>query len=206
MPKVHCAAIIAGGASRRMGTHKALLEIEGEKLIARIAGVLRALFPRIIVVTSDSQIAQAAGLPAIADEIPRRGPLGGIHAALRHFNEPVFCIACDMPFVNAGAIEFLCLQYDNCDAVLPTTENDGAKRAEPLHAVYAPACLPIFEAEFESERVRPVERVLAEARVKCIEARELRVFDEELRFLRNWNTPQDALDDGTALHHPALKN
>lgn len=196
MSKIRCAAIIAGGASRRMGTSKALLEIEGVTLVARVAGVLRALFPQVIIVTSDLQIAGVSHLTAIADEIPNRGPIGGIHAALNYFQEPAFCVACDMPFLNAKAIEFLCQQSDDCDAVFPFVETSGVKRAEPLHAVYAPTCLPFFEAEFALERVRPVEQVLREARMKFIEAEQLRVFDEELRFLRNWNSPQDAQADG----------
>jgi len=202
MPDIRCAAIIAGGASRRMGSCKALLEIEGETLVARVAGVLQSLFPEVIVVTGNLQIAQAANLPAIADEVANCGPIGGLHAALNHFHQPTFCIACDMPFANARAIEFLCLQGADCDAVLPLVETDkisATKRAEPLHAVYTPACLPFFEAEFQCERVRSVERVLGAARVKFIEADALRVFDAELRFLRNWNSPQDARADGFSL-------
>lgn len=188
-----------------MGSCKALLEIEGETLVARVAGVLRSLFPEVIVVTGNLQIAQAANLPAIADEVANCGPVGGLHAALNHFHQPTFCIACDMPFANAKVIEFLCLQGDDCDAVLPLVESGetgktgATKRAEPLHAVYAPACLPFFEAEFQRERVRSVERVLSGARVKFIEADALRVFDAELRFLRNWNSPQDARADGFSL-------
>ena len=197
MTEVRCAAIIAGGASRRMGRNKALLEIEGEPIIARTAGVLQSLFPNLIVVTTNPEIEAACGFPAIPDAFSGRGPLGGIHAALHYFEAPVFCVACDMPFLNKGAIEFLCAQLnENFDAVLPRVGSGENHRAEPLHAVYAPACAPIIEAEFERERVRSVEGVLQAARVRYVEETSLRAFDSELRFLRNWNFPQEAQADG----------
>jgi len=199
MIPVRCAAIIAGGASRRMGQNKALIPINGEPLVTRVAKVLRPLFSKVVVVTFDFDIARAAALPAIEDEVSGRGPLGGIHAALRHFNAPVFCVACDMPFLNGPAIEFLCAQLKDFDAVLPRLENGEASRAEPLHAVYAPSCLPFLEAEFACERVRPVEGVLENARLRFVEEDQLRVFDGELRFLRNWNYPHDACADGFAI-------
>lgn len=200
MPKVRFAAIIAGGASRRMGTNKALLKIEGEPIVARVARVLRPLFAEIVIVSSNLDIARAAALPAIPDEISGRGPLGGIHAALRYFGEPTFCIACDMPFLNAAAIEFLCARFEDCssdcDAVLPRLKSSGAQRGEPLHAVYAPSCMAFFEEEFKRERVRSVEGVLEDARLRFVEEDELRAFDGALGFLRNWNSPQDAQHDG----------
>ena len=199
MLKVRCAAIIAGGASRRMGQNKALLSIEGEPLVARVSRIIQPLFSEIVVVTSDSAVARATNLSAIPDAISGRGPLSGIHAALKHFNAPAFCVACDMPFLNAPAIEFLCAQLQDSDAVLPRVETSGTKRAEPLHAVYAPSCLPFLEAEFACERVRPVEGVLENARLRFVEEDQLRVFDGELRFLRNWNYPHDACADGFAI-------
>ena len=154
---VKAAAIIAGGASRRMGQNKALLSLDGVPLVLRVARVLAPLFSKLAVVTGDAEISRAANLPSIPDIHPGKGPLGGIHAALRHFQAPVFCVACDLPFLNGEAIEFLCAQLKSHDAVLPRIGG----RAQPLHAVYRPSCLPIFEKELQGERVRRVEQVLS---------------------------------------------
>ncbi len=194
-PSVRCAAIIAGGASRRMGQNKALLEFEYQPLIARVAGVLRELFSEIILVTCDAKIARAANLPPIPDIYENKGPLGGIHAALSHFQKPTFCVACDLPFLNADAIEFLCAQLKNHDAALPQIQN----RVEPLHAVYTPSCLPIFETELQNERARSVSGVLQTLNVRLVEENELRVFDADLKFLTNLNTPDEARAAGLTL-------
>lgn len=180
------AAIIAGGASRRMGRNKALLEVEGEPLVARVAAVARAVFPEVFVVTSSPEIAAAARLPAVPDIFPGKGPLAGIHAALRHANAPVFCCACDMPFLDAAYIRFLCEQLGNYDAVVPRIHG----YSEPLHAIYTPACLPVMETVLQG-KVGPVDNVLRQLRVLFVDEEEARRFDAELRMFENWNTPDD---------------
>lgn len=192
---VKAAAIIAGGASRRMGQNKALLSLDGVPLVLRVARVLAPLFSKLVVVTADAEISRAANLPSIPDIHPGKGPLGGIHAALSHFQAPVFCVACDLPFLNGEAIEFLCAQLKSHDAVLPRI--DG--RAQPLHAVYKPSCLPIFEKELQGERVRRVEQVLSPLEVCFLEEAAWRRFDESLKNFTNLNTPQEAQTAGFSL-------
>jgi molybdopterin-guanine dinucleotide biosynthesis protein A len=192
---VHCAAVIAGGASQRMGRTKAMLPFKGQPLIARVAGVLRARFSQVIVVTASREIARAANLPAIPDIYEKKGPLGGIHAALAHFQKPVFCVACDLPFLNGGAIDYLCAHLENHDAVLPQIKN----HAQPLHAVYTPHCTPVFESELQNERARSVAGVLQTLDARFVTEGELRAFDAELKFLTNLNTPQEARAAGLTL-------
>lgn len=192
---INSAAVIAGGASRRMGQNKALLLQDGVPLVAGIVRVLQPLFENIVVITADKTVAQAAAVPSIPDVYPGKGPLGGIHTALRHFRAPVFCVACDLPFLNREAVRFLCTQLEDCDAVLPRI--DGW--LQPLHAVYAPSCLPIFEQELRGERVRPIEQVLAPFKVHFIEEAAWRVFDASLKNFKNLNTPDEARAAGFSL-------
>lgn len=185
---VTCAALIAGGASRRMGFNKALALFEGEPLIARVAAVLNPLFPNIVVVTADSAVEAACGLPAIRDIYPDKGPLGGVHTALTHFNQPVFCVACDLPFLRADVIQWLCESVPPaCDVYAPRV--DG--RMEPLHAVYAPACLEVLNRELQKPRVGNVESVLASLRICDAGETDLCRLDPELKFLTNLNTAQE---------------
>jgi molybdopterin-guanine dinucleotide biosynthesis protein A len=182
---IRCAAIVAGGASRRMGTPKALIEVEGSPLIARIAATLREVFLEIVVVTSDERFAQAANARAIADVFPDRGVLGGLHAALHHFKEPVFCVACDLPYLRADVLQ-LFTSHRGADAFVPRING----RVEPLHASYTPRVLPVFERSLHSESPPPVETVLSGCSVRWLDA-ELRAFDKDLQFLTNWNSPND---------------
>ena len=178
------AAILAGGKSSRMGREKALIEIENQTLIARSVSVLKPIFAHLAVVSSSPEVIEAAQIPAIADKFEARGPLGGIHAALSHFEAPVLVVACDMPFLNADFLRFLSENWRDFDVLLPFSENG----AEPLHAVYAPSCLPIFERFLESEKPPSLRRVLADLRVENVEIEVARRFDEGLRMFENWNT------------------
>jgi molybdopterin-guanine dinucleotide biosynthesis protein A len=44
----------------------------------------------------------------IVDQFPAIGPLGGITSALKTLNQRIFCVACDMPFLDGLLIESLC--------------------------------------------------------------------------------------------------
>ena len=176
-----------------MGTSKALIEVEGQPLIARVAGVLGEVFSEIVVITSSSEIADAASKPgapslaAIADTVTGKGPLAGISAALHHFNRPVFCVACDMPHLRADFIRYMIEQGEGFDAVVPRV---GAYD-EPLHALYLPSCLDAIDAELSKSHVGPVDNVFKALRVRFIDESEARTFAPNLRMFDNWNTPED---------------
>ena len=173
-----------------MGRDKALLPFNHQPLIAHIAQILEPIFPRICVITDISEIASAANLPAIPDHFLGRGPLGGIHAVLSHFGAPTFVVACDMPFLCAPFIEYLCQNFDG-DALVPL--GDGG--FEPLHAVYGIACAPIFEAYLRGgEKMPPFRRVLEEIDTRWVPLETARLYDPTLQCFSNWNTPEDALE------------
>lgn len=73
-------AVLAGGASSRFGSDKALAEVEGRTLLDRAIAGLRAQCDAVVVVGRER-----AGLTTVADW-PRAGmgPVAGIAAALRH--------------------------------------------------------------------------------------------------------------------------
>lgn len=182
------AAILSGGLSSRMGREKALLEIDNQTLIARSVALLKPIFPDLVVVSSSPAVIEAAQIPAIQDQFPNRGPLGGIHAALCHFKAPTLIVACDMPFLNADFLRFLSENWRETDVLVPLG-NDGP---EPLHAIYAPSCLPVFELFLQTEKPPSLRRVLRELRVENVEIEVARGFDADLRMFENWNTPPEA--------------
>jgi molybdopterin-guanine dinucleotide biosynthesis protein A len=70
------AVILAGGASSRMGTDKALLDCGGERAIDRVASLARAAGAQTVIVSGGDY-----GLPFFPDpEGPQSGPLGGLLA------------------------------------------------------------------------------------------------------------------------------
>lgn len=137
------AGILAGGASSRMGTNKALVDFRGRPLVARQLDLLRPMFERVVVGTNDPAPYAPFGVEGVPDVLAERCALTGIHAivaAARHAH--AFVVACDLPFLNPALIESLVARRDEADVVIPVT----SRGPEPLHAVYARACLPAIEA------------------------------------------------------------
>ena len=82
-------AVLAGGASSRMGTDKAFIEIEGESMVARAVGALRAAGAEsTLVVGGNAARLGASGLDAVPDRYPGQGPLGGVITALGALGSP----------------------------------------------------------------------------------------------------------------------
>lgn len=73
-------AVLAGGASTRFGSDKALAELDGQTLLARAVGALAQWCEAVVVIgRSEAPVATVPDWPG-----PGMGPLGGIAGALRH--------------------------------------------------------------------------------------------------------------------------
>jgi molybdenum cofactor guanylyltransferase len=76
-------AVLCGGASRRMGRDKALVEVDGVALARRVADALRAGgCPSVLAIGGDAAALAALGLEPVPDRWPGEGPLGGLATAL----------------------------------------------------------------------------------------------------------------------------
>ena len=136
--------IIAGGASARMGSNKALLPFRGKPLLARQLDVLRPLFGRVLLAARDPAPYAPFDVEVVPDLLAERCALTGIHAILSaSTTEHAFIVACDMPFLSAGLIKNLLGRSEGNDVVVPESNT----QIEPLHAVYSRACIaPIEDA------------------------------------------------------------
>lgn len=133
--------VLAGGGSRRFGGEdevKALADWDDQTLIEHVVNTLREVVARTVVVVreprQETSLADALhnGTEFAYDEPEYRGPLAGLYGALETVKEPwVFLTGCDMPLLDASAVEWLCSQRDGFDAVVPRD-----KQRHPLHAVY----------------------------------------------------------------------
>ena len=128
------AAILAGGASRRMGADKSLLPFAGVPLIEHVTRQLRPIFPEIVIGANDPAKFAFLGLPVFPDEVPGQGPLMGILSCLTQTRaELCFVTGCDIPWHNPHLINQLLQAADGYDIVMPRSSAD---RLEPLCAVY----------------------------------------------------------------------
>src|SRR5271165_4394157 len=123
--------ILAGGRSSRMGVDKALLEIDGQPLVSRVAREAAKVCAPVSLV-GDPAVYGHLGFPVIPDRFPGRGPLAGIEAALGATEADWnLLLACDMPALETAVLESLFAAGGDC--ALPRYP-DGT--VEPLCAVY----------------------------------------------------------------------
>lgn len=79
------AAILAGGQSRRMGQHKALLELDGKPLVEHLAARLKPDAQLVFIAgCPEANLYSRIPLPVVSDMTENIGPLGGIYAAMRY--------------------------------------------------------------------------------------------------------------------------
>ncbi len=184
--------VLVGGKSSRMGRDKALLEIAGRPLAARMADLLAPIVARVTLVGNPQHYAQF-GLPVVADGWPGEGPLGGMVTALDAARAP-WCVivACDLPFLTADWLRFLCEratglgEESDVDAIVP----ESTRGLEPLCAVYRKACGKTLREAFE-RGTRKVTDALAELQLERIAEMEWRAFSPDGLLFRNVNMPED---------------
>jgi molybdopterin-guanine dinucleotide biosynthesis protein A len=182
------AFILAGGASRRMGTDKSQLLIERQTFTERIAETLLAVADSVTLVGFVSREASSS-LPVVADIYPQWGALGGLHAALAACKRDwAIVVACDLPFVTAELFTFLAGRRLDHDAVVPIQQD---RRPQPLAALYrVDPCLQRATELIEAAHRRPLD--LLEAVNTCwVQFDELTNLPQSEKFFVNINTPSD---------------
>ena len=76
--------ILAGGRAERMsGKDKALLQVQGQRIIDRLIAQLRLITDDIII-SSNSEEDYGLDYPVYKDIYTGKGPIGGIHSALSY--------------------------------------------------------------------------------------------------------------------------
>lgn len=179
--------VLAGGQSRRLGTDKAFIEVEGVPMIRRVLEALRACCADVVIVAKVPVHYRDLDARLMADAWPVQAPLAGVCSGLRAVRTPwAFVAACDLPFLSPDAVRLLARLAAGSDAAVP--QIDG--RWHPLHAVYAAATGPVLEARLE-QGTRSMIDALKALRVRPVTEEELEAADPTLRTLHNVNAPQD---------------
>jgi molybdopterin-guanine dinucleotide biosynthesis protein A len=181
-----CTAIVmAGGESRRMGTDKASLLLDGRTLLQSVIATMQQVFPKVIV--SVRQPRTEIDLPQICDEQPDGGPLAGLVASLGSITTPwAFAVACDMPFVAPEVVELLAGCRLQQQAVVPIVHG----YPQPLAAFYSASCLAPLRANLAAQQ-KSLRGVLKQLDVRYVDEAEMLEADPHLRSFFDLDTPQD---------------
>ena len=188
--------ILAGGESRRMGTEKARLVLDGQSFVERIARELSSVTSSIKVVgdkVSPAEINLHVNPPidiqAAPDIYPQWGALGGVHAALSACSDSwALVVACDFPFVTGELFARLTRLCGEFEAVAPI-QPDGIP--QPLCSLYrVEPCLRVAERLIKSGERKPI-TLLQSVRTRWVLFNELSHLKGADCFFDNINTPQD---------------
>src|SRR5918992_2005218 len=128
------AAVLAGGASRRMGRDKATLTVGGVELASLVLAAAARVADPVVLVAPDGHPARRLAAPAVAD--PGQGPLAALAAALGALEaDHVLVLAADHPGLRVELLAHLVGLRDRGEAVACRR----GPRLEPLVTVYARA-------------------------------------------------------------------
>ncbi|MGD1996240.1 MAG: molybdenum cofactor guanylyltransferase [Anaerolineae bacterium] len=180
-------AVLAGGASRRMGRDKAFLELGGRPLIQMVVDSMAEVCAEVLVVADDPQPYARFGVSVARDRFRGVGVLGGLHAGLdAAAHDLVLAVGCDMPFLNPELLRAFVGWVEGFDvAVLRRGEE-----VEPLHGAYRRTCLPAMEAVIRAGRRRIIS-FFPQVRVRYVTPEDVAPLDPTLRSFRNVNTPDE---------------
>ena len=155
-------AVLAGGASTRMGADKAFIEIDGVPMAARAAAALTAAgVAAVLVVGGDGARLGELGLLAVPDRHPGEGPLGGVITALGALESPewfdgaaieaVVTLPCDVIEPDVAAVRCVIDRLGDpagaapeADLVVPL----GSGVPQWMHAGWRRRCLPTLSEAF----------------------------------------------------------
>ncbi|HZI49351.1 MAG TPA: molybdenum cofactor guanylyltransferase [Pyrinomonadaceae bacterium] len=179
--------ILVGGASRRMGRDKALLEFGGQRLLERIALELSGIASAVALVGARQPYSSLKNVPDVHQQW---GALGGIHAGLAAAKTDwAAVVACDLPFVTRALFERLSTFVNTTTEAVVPIQADG--RPQPVCALYrAAACLPEIEKLVAGGEHMP-RALLANVRTRFVAFPEVCDLPGAESFFFNVNTPED---------------
>jgi molybdenum cofactor guanylyltransferase len=181
--------VLAGGQSSRMGTDKALLEIEGKSLLQRACEVAATLTPQVYVLTAwrdryRSTLTEPSQF--LVEYNPGSGPLVALTQGLTDISADwILLLACDLPLLDAQIIQNWANQLTGVPpstlAVVPYQNS----RWEPLCGFYRKQSLPSLQ-NFIDKGGRSFQKWLNQ-----IQAIPLPVGEPESLMLSNCNTLEE---------------
>lgn len=181
------AFVLVGGKSSRMGRDKAYLELGGRTMLSRAIHVAAAVAGTVKIVGSFDRF-RMFGL-VVEDQYHERGPLGGIHAALKSSSTPLnLMLAVDLPFIDERFLTHLLSVAQRSTAIVTVPRSEGGW--QPLCAVYRLEFGEIAEKALLEGKNR-IDRLFGQVEVRAIEEQELVAWGCRENIFRNLNTPED---------------
>ncbi|SNT01172.1 molybdopterin-guanine dinucleotide biosynthesis protein A/molybdopterin-guanine dinucleotide biosynthesis protein B [Granulicella rosea] len=196
MPPRVTGYVLAGGRSSRMGQDKALLQIDGETLLARAVAKLRDICGDVYILGAYPAYADFA--PLAPDLHPDCGPMSGLEAALAHCpSDWALVLPVDLPCLPVALLrEWIEAALSSSTTRLALFTVDGIP--QPTVALLHRAVLPYLAASIARGRYKlyPVLReaaaaLTAEQGVAEDAVLADTVVADDAGWFRNVNTPEE---------------
>lgn len=179
--------ILSGGQSTRMGSDKALITLDNERMIDRLISELGDV-GEVIISASKRGIYDDLGCPIVYDEHDKIGPIEGIRQVLSAADtEYVFVCAVDMPFIKKELIDYMAGYISSDHACYVIADED---HIHPLCAIYRKDILPVIDKLIAEGNYR-LREIFKHVPVKYIS---LDHTDFDKKTVRNINTKAELLE------------
>ncbi len=137
--------VLAGGKSSRMGQDKALLEFQGQSLLAHMLKLITPFCSNTFISANNLEY-QSFGADLIPDVYQGKGPISGIFSALSaSCSDWNLIVSVDVPLVNPELLQYLVDSRNSYDAVVPVHLHGN----EPLIALYHRCVIPALQEMIE---------------------------------------------------------
>lgn len=186
-PGILVGALLAGGASRRMRTDKALIDVGGQPMFRHAADALAAVTPTAVQLGGDPL--PGLGWQVLDDRRPDAGPAAGLETALRTFpGAAIIVCAVDLPLVTPDLLRTLVdrLGEGDVEAVVPRY----GRRWHPLVAAYSQAFRKPLSAWLDAGK-HDLQGLLRSRPVAALPLAGLRKLGDPRLLLANVNEPAD---------------
>lgn len=170
--------VLAGGASRRMGTDKGAISYHGRSQRAYAAELLESVCEAVYVSVRADQVADLEpDLTPLVDATADIGPMAGHLAAFAHRPDAAWLVvACDMPLLTASTLQALVAARDPSYEAVAFAGTDG--RPEPMVALWEPAMGKALQKAATAGR-HSLRDVLRAGRCRMLPAPEGALFDAD---------------------------
>jgi molybdopterin-guanine dinucleotide biosynthesis protein A len=184
--------VLAGGGSTRFGRDKALVEMDGAPMLARMRALLSSITRDVQVIAPPHKYA-ALSITGIPDHWEGQGPLAGIITALLTTTETGgpdwnLIIGCDMPFLTREWLSYLLerTQASSAEVVAPKS----TQGLEPLCACWRTNAAVKLQDAFDCG-MRKITQAMKQLQLDIIAESDWKRFDSAGRLFWNMNTAAD---------------
>jgi molybdopterin-guanine dinucleotide biosynthesis protein A len=182
------AAVLAGGASRRMGRSKAALAYGAGTLLGFQTGRLAALFEEVLVVVKEPPAFSYGPARVVLDRTPDHAAIHGLVRALEEARDRVFVLGVDLPAVPAALVRAIAER--SLDSAAAAVVPRAGGRLQPLAAVWRRSVLAAAERRIAAGD-RSLQGLVRDVNAEIFEETDWRVVDPSGTAFANLNTLEE---------------